>query len=139
MEARNFIKLHHYKTYLREITGIINSRYVMVAEIQNEIKPRIMEMKYKTQWIRNSCPQLARSVNVIGDFLMETHDSGSPRSEGSITMVQVVTKLLLDILKEQIGTENRNRALEDLRKRVEEHLPPLSLTFTNLINSAMDI
>ena len=107
MEARNFIKLHHYKTYLREITGIINSRYVMVAEIQDNIKPRIREMKYKTQWIRNSCPQLARTVNIIGDFLMETHDTGSPRSEGSITMVQVVTRLLLDILKEAIGIISR--------------------------------
>ena len=138
MEVRNHIKLHHYKTYLREIIGIIISRYGSAEETRRDFNPRIRRMKHKTQWIREAYPQLARSVNVIGDYLMEAHDTATPNAEGIITIIHLITREILHVIKME-REEDRHRELRDLIRGIEGNLPPASLTFINLINSAMHI
>ena len=138
METRNFIKLYHYKEYLGEIVSIINSRSLRMRKTEIDFIPRIRRMKSKTQWIKNTQPQLARSVKVIADCLTDAYSSPSFLNECNITTIYIITSAFLDILKWARGEERKSK-LEELKLQVEEQKPPAQLTFTNLINSALNI
>ena len=139
MEARNFVKLYHYKEYLGEIENIINSTSLEIRESDKDIIiPRIKRMKNKTYYIRNTQPQLAKSVKIIADSLTDAYSSPSFLNECNITTIYIITSRFLDILKWARGEERKNK-LKELKLQVEEQKPPAQLTFTNLINSTLNI
>ena len=133
------VKLYHYKEFMDTISHIIESTSMEAREANTEITiPRLQRMKNRTFYIRNTHPELARGIQTIADCLIDLYSYPSLLHDFYTLTIQDISWRFHYILQFKKG-EERQKELEDLKLQVEEQKPLPQATFTELINSILNM
>ena len=81
---------------------------------------------------------MARGIKTIADCLIDLYSTPSLLNEFHVLTIMVIASRFYMILQFEKG-EERQRKLEDLKLQVEEQKPLPQETFTQLINSILNM
>ena len=133
------VKLYHYTEFMDTINNIINSTSMDDLPSIREITiPRLQRMRHKTYYIRNTQPELSRGIKIIADCLIDLYSTPCLLHEFHVLTIMVIASRFYMILQFEKRT-GRQRKLEDLKLQVEEQKPLPQETFTQLINSILNM
>jgi hypothetical protein len=133
------VKLYHYTEFMDTINNIINSTSMdELSSIREITIPRLQRMRHRTYYIRNTQPELSRGIKTIADCLIDLYSTPSLLSQFHVITIKIISWRFSFILQHKKG-EERQRQLEDLKLQVEEQKPLPQATFTELINSILNM
>ena len=133
------VKLYHYTEFMDTINHIIDSTSMdNRTAIRETTIPRLQRMRHRTYYIRNTQPELARGIKTIADCLIDLYSTPSLLNEFHVLTIMVIASRFYMILQFEKGAD-RQRKLEDLKLQVEEQKPLPQETFTQLINSILNM
>ena len=133
------VKLYHYTEFMDTINHIIDSTSMDDrTAIRETTIPRLQRMRHRTYYIRNTQPELARGIKTIADCLIDLYSTPSLLNEFHVLTIMVIASRFYFILQYKKGEERKNQ-LEDLKIQVEEQKPLPQETFTQLINSILNM
>ena len=133
------VKLYHYTEFMDTINHIVDSTCMDdISAIREMTIPRLQRMRHRTYYIRNTQPELARGIKTIADCLIDLYSTPSLLNEFHVLTIRVIASRFYMILQFEKGAE-RQRKLEDLKLQVEEQKPLPQATFTELINTILNM
>ena len=133
------VKLYHYTEFMDTINHIINSTSMdELSSIREITIPRLQRMRHRTYYIRNTQPELSRGIKIIADCLIDLYSTPCLLHEFHVLTIMVIASRFYMILQFKKGAD-RQRNLEDLKLQVEEQKPLPQETFTQLINSILNM
>ena len=133
------VKLYHYTEFMDTINHIIDSTSMDDrTAIRETTIPRLQRMRHRTYYIRNTQPELARGIKTIADCLIDLYSTPSLLNEFHVLTIMVIASRFYFILQYKKREERKNQ-LEDLKIQVEEQKPLPQETFTQLINSILNM
>ena len=133
------VKLYHYTEFMDTISHIVDSTSMNDRSAIREMTiPRLQRMRHRTYYIRNTQPELARGIKTIADCLIDLYSTPSLLNEFHVLTIMVIASRFYFILRYKKGEERQNQ-LEDLKIQVEEQKPLPQETFTQLINSILNM
>ena len=133
------VKLYHYTEFMDTINHIIKSTSMdEISSIREITIPRLQRMRHRTYYIRNTQPELSRGIKIIADCLIDLYSTPCLLHEFHVLTIMVIASRFYMILQFEKGTD-RQRKLEDLKLQVEEQKPLPQETFTQLINSILNM
>ena len=133
------VKLYHYTEFMDTINHIIESTSMdEISSIREITIPRLQRMRHRTYYIRNTQPELSRGIKIIADCLIDLYSTPCLLHEFHVLTIMVIASRFYMILQFKKGAD-RQRNLEDLKLQVEEQKPLPQETFTQLINSILNM
>ena len=133
------VKLYHYTEFMDTINHIIQSTSMdEISSIRETTIPRLQRMRHRTYYIRNTQPELSRGIQIIADCLIDLYSTPCLLHEFHVLTIMVIASRFYMILQFKKG-EERQRKLEDLKLQVQEQKPLPQETFTQLINSILNM
>ena len=133
------VKLYHYTDFMDTISHIVDSTSMNDRSAIREMTiPRLQRTRHRTYYIRNTQPELARGIKTIADCLIDLYSTPSLLNEFHVLTIMVIASRFYFILRYKKGEERQNQ-LEDLKIQVEEQKPLPQETFTQLINSILNM
>ena len=133
------VKLYHYTEFMDTINHIIQSTSMdEISSIREITIPRLQRMRHRTYYIRNTQPELSRGIKIIADCLIDLYSTPCLLHEFHVLTIMVIASRFYMILQFEKGAD-RQRKLEDLKLQVEEQKPLPQETFTQLINSILNM
>ena len=133
------VKIYHYTEFMNTISNIIDSTSMEARATNRDITiPKLQRMRNRTYYIRNTQPELARGIKIIADCLIDLYSELSLLNDFYVLTICVIASRFYFILRFKKGEERQNQ-LEDLKIQVEEQKPLPQVTFTELINSILNM